>query len=169
MTTPPTVIVLMGVCGSGKSTVGRALARRIGAEFAEGDRWHPPRNVEKMSKGVPLDDDDRWPWLKALGQAIDGWIAEGRMTVLACSALRQSYRDLLAHGRDRVAIVYLRGDQALIAGRLEKRRDHFMPPSLLPSQFAQLEEPVGIPAVDIAPPAEEVAETIIGLLGLPAA
>ncbi|SRR5258708_15500810 len=164
--TPPTVIVLMGVCGSGKSTVGQALARRIGAEFAEGDRWHPPENIAKMSKGMPLDDADRRPWLNALAGAIDGWIADGRLTVLTCSALRQSYRDILIDGRSGVSLVYLRGDQEMIAARLAKRRDHFMPASLLPSQFAQLEEPVGVPVVDIAPPPETVAEAIRQRLGL---
>jgi carbohydrate kinase (thermoresistant glucokinase family) len=164
--TKPTVIVLMGVCGCGKSTVGHELARMIGAEFAEGDRWHPPANIEKMSKGVPLEDTDRWPWLEALALAIDDWVAQGRKTVLTCSALRQSYRDILVGRRSGVALVYLRGDERLIAGRLADRKGHFMPPSLLPSQFAQLEEPVDIPTVDIAPPPAIVAETVRRTLGL---
>ncbi|MBI1774429.1 MAG: gluconokinase [Proteobacteria bacterium] len=156
----------MGVCGSGKSTVGQALARKIGADFAEGDRWHPPENIAKMTKGVPLEDADRWPWLDALARAIEGWVAARQRTVLTCSALRESYREVLTQGRAGVSLVYLKGDQQLIAERLARRRDHFMPAALLPSQFAQLEEPAGVPAIDIAPPPDAVAETIKKTLGL---
>jgi carbohydrate kinase (thermoresistant glucokinase family) len=161
---PPTVVVLMGVSGSGKSTVGKLLAGLIGAEFAEGDRWHPPANVAKMSSGVALDDADRRPWLQALARQIDDWIAAGRKTVLSCSALKQSYRDVLIDARPGVSLVYLKGEQALIAERLAQRRGHYMPSSLLASQFAALEEPVGVATVDIAPPPEVVAERIRGLL-----
>jgi carbohydrate kinase (thermoresistant glucokinase family) len=162
----PVVVVLMGVSGCGKSTVGRLLAESIGAEFAEGDRWHPPANIAKMSSGVALEDADRWPWLEALARQIDEWIAAGRKTVLSCSALRQAYRDILIDGRQGVRLVYLRGDEALIAERLARRRGHYMPASLLASQFAQLEEPAHVPTVDISPPPEIIAERIRSLLGL---
>jgi carbohydrate kinase (thermoresistant glucokinase family) len=136
-----TAIVLMGVSGAGKSTIGVRLARRLHRDFLEGDTFHPPANVEKMSRGVPLNDDDRRPWLEAIADAIDAARKSGGKVVVTCSALKRSYRAILASGHDDVAFVYLKGSQDLIAERLAGRAGHFMPPKLLDSQFAALEEP----------------------------
>src|ERR687898_1100311 len=116
------VIVLMGVSGSGKTTVGVPLAQALGGEFVEGDDYHPPANVAKMRQGIPLDDADRRPWLETLSAEIGRWLAAGRTVVLACSALKQRYRDVLAKGRPDVRFVYLQGEPALIRGRLDQRR-----------------------------------------------
>jgi gluconokinase len=137
----PNVIVVMGVSGVGKTTIGRALAQRLGFEYVEGDDYHPAANVEKMRQGFPLDDDDRAPWLRALASAIDEWIAAGRNVVLSCSALKRDYRAQLIRRPDRVRLVYLRGDRNQLARRIEDRRGHFMPVDLLDSQLAILEPP----------------------------
>jgi gluconokinase len=137
----PAAIVVMGVSGSGKSTVGDALAKRLGWLYEDGDKFHPASNVAKMSAGQPLTDEDRWPWLRAIAAEIDRLIAAGERAVIACSALRRAYRDVLVHGRGDVRIVYLSGTQALIADRLNHRKGHFMPPGLLASQFRTLEPP----------------------------
>jgi gluconokinase len=131
----------MGVSGSGKSTIGEALASRLGWRYEDGDRFHPASNVAKMSAGQPLTDEDRWPWLKAIAGEIDRLADAHECAVVACSALRRAYRDILVHGRHDVAIVYLDGTQALIAERLGRRKGHFMPPGLLASQFKTLEPP----------------------------
>jgi gluconokinase len=144
------VVVLMGVSGSGKTTVGKLLAEALGAEFAEGDSYHPPENVEKMRRGIPLDDSDRWPWLEIVSTEIDRWLTAKKTVVLACSALKQSYRDVLAKGRPEVRFVYLEGDEALIRSRLADRHGHYMPASLLKSQIATLEPPADAITVDIA-------------------
>jgi len=138
-----TAIVVMGVSGCGKSTVGLRLARKLARDFLEGDTFHPPANVEKMSRGVPLDDADRLPWLKAIAAAIDSARRSGRQVVVTCSALKRAYRAVLADGHDDVAFVFLKGGKDLIAQRLAARAGHFMPPKLLDSQFAALEEPAG--------------------------
>ncbi len=135
------VVVLMGVSGAGKTTVGRLLAGYIGAEFAEGDSFHPPTNIVKMSDGTPLNDADRLPWLDAIADSIDRARGDGRGMVVACSALKRAYRDILIGKRNGVALVYLRGSRALIGRRLDARKGHFMPPKLLESQFAALQEP----------------------------
>jgi gluconokinase len=140
-TTTPGVVVVMGVSGSGKTTVGDALARRLGWVYEDGDKFHPASNVAKMSAGQPLTDEDRWPWLRAIAAEIDRLIAGGEHAVIACSALRRAYRDILVHGRDDIRIVCLSGGQALIAERLSRRKGHFMPPGLLASQFGTLEPP----------------------------
>jgi gluconokinase len=136
-----TVLVLMGVSGCGKTTVGAALAERLGWEFLEGDALHPPANVTKMAAGTPLNDEDRWPWLRAIAARIDAWRTDGVHGVVACSALKRVYRDALIGARDDVRLVYLRGDKDVIAARLAARKGHFMPPGLLDSQFRTLEEP----------------------------
>jgi gluconokinase len=158
------VIVLMGVSGSGKTTVGRLLAEAVGAEFAEGDSYHPPENVEKMRRGIPLDDADRWPWLEILSTEIDRWLAAGQTVVLACSALKQRYRDVLAKGRPQVRFVYLEGDEDLIRSRLDQRRGHYMPPSLLKSQIAALEPPDDAITVDIAGSPQAIVTRILEAL-----
>jgi gluconokinase len=135
------IIVMMGVSGAGKTTVGRMLADALGAEFLEGDAFHPPANVEKMRAGVPLADIDRIPWLNAMAAALDSRAGRARDVVIACSALRLAYRRILLGARRDTHFVYLKGPQALVARRLSARHGHYMPPSLLPSQFATLEEP----------------------------
>src|SRR5919106_6536616 len=134
------VVVLMGVSGSGKTEVGTRLAEALGGTFVEGDHYHPSANVAKMRSGVPLDNADRQPWLERLSREIGTWLDAGKAVVLACSALKQRYRDILKGGRPGVRFVHLKGDEALIRKRLDKRRGHYMPASLLQSQFAALEE-----------------------------
>jgi gluconokinase len=131
----------MGVSGSGKSTIAAALAERLEWTFEDGDRFHPPSNVAKMSAGHPLTDEDRWPWLQAIADEIDRVCEAGGHVVMACSALKRAYRNILVHGRDDIRIVFLDGSQALIADRLARRKGHFMPPGLLDSQFKTLEPP----------------------------
>ena len=131
----------MGVSGSGKTTIATGIAQALGWSLLEGDTLHPAANVEKMKSGVPLNDEDRWPWLRAIAAAIDEMRAQGRSAVVACSALKRAYRDVLIGYRPDVVLVYLRGDKALIAARMAARKGHFMPPALLDSQFATLEEP----------------------------
>jgi gluconokinase len=133
--------VVMGVSGSGKSTIGAAFARALGVEFVEGDEYHPVENVERMSRGIPLTDDDRAGWLRALAARLREATDSGTGLVMTCSALKRRYRDVLRAGADDLQLIYLRGSRALIAERLAGRRGHFMPPSLLDSQFAALEEP----------------------------
>jgi gluconokinase len=160
----PCALIVMGVSGSGKSTVGEALARRLGFRFEDGDSFHPASNVAKMHAGIPLTDDDRWPWLKAIADEIDRSCQAGEPAVIACSALKRAYRDVLVHGRGDIRIVYLKGDQSLIARRLALRKDHFMPPGLLTSQFQTLEPPTddeGVVAVSIDAPVDAIADEIV--------
>ncbi|HTZ78828.1 MAG TPA: gluconokinase [Stellaceae bacterium] len=152
-------VVVMGVSGAGKTTVGSALADRLGAEFIEGDRFHPPENIAKMSRGEPLDDADRWPWLDRLGAEVARRGREGRPVVLACSALKRAYRDRLRRAWPALRFVYLRGDLELIQSRLAARHGHFMPAGLLESQFAALEAPAPDEAAltaDIRLPTQEL-------------
>ena len=130
----------MGVSGSGKTTIGRKIAEMLGCRFAEGDTFHPPKNVTKMHGGAPLDDTDRWPWLAAIARQIDEAIAEGSDLVVACSALKFSYRQILTGDRFGVHLVHLVGTRELIRSRMESR-SHFMPPALVGSQFQTLEAP----------------------------
>ncbi|GEP01342.1 gluconokinase [Methylobacterium haplocladii] len=137
----PTVLVVMGVSGSGKSTVAGLLAQRLGWAFVDGDDFHSPEHVARMQGGRALTDAERRPWLVLVGAWIEARLAAGTSGVIVCSALRRSYRDVLVQGRPAVRIVYLEGSRALIADRLGRRRDHFMPAGLLDSQFAALEPP----------------------------
>ncbi|MFO1027520.1 MAG: gluconokinase [Acetobacteraceae bacterium] len=158
------VIVVMGVAGSGKTTIATALARQLGWDFLEGDSFHPPANVAKMSAGTPLTDEDRWPWLRAIAARMDEVQAQGGSAVVACSALKRAYRDILLGGRTNGILLYPRGEKALIAGRMQARHGHFMPPALLDSQFATLEEPgpdENPVVVDIDGSPEQVIETAL--------
>lgn len=159
------VIVLMGVSGTGKTAVGTRLARALQGEFVEGDDYHPPANVAKMRSGVPLDDADRQPWLQALSRQIGEWLDQDKTVVLACSALKQRYRDILVAGRAGIRFVHLKGDEALIRKRLQKRRGHYMPPSLLKSQFADLEEPKDAITVGIEGTPDQIVAEICKVLG----
>jgi gluconokinase len=136
-----TIAIVMGVSGSGKTTVAAMLAGALGVAFLEGDDLHPRANVEKMRSGKPLSDEDRWPWLRAIAARIDQWRAEGKAGVVTCSALKRVYRDILIGDRPEVRLVYLRGSQQLIHERMAARHEHFMPVGLLDSQFVTLEEP----------------------------
>jgi gluconokinase len=138
----------MGVCGSGKTTVGEILAQELGWPFFDADDFHPEANVAKMASGQPLTDADRWPWLDGIAEEMRRVLARGEHAVLACSALKDAYRSRLQRAGD-VRIVYLKGDQPTIAARLAERHHKYMPASLLPSQFAALEEPAGALVVDI--------------------
>ncbi len=159
-------IVLMGVSGSGKTVVGEALAARLGLPLLEGDRFHPEANVAKMSSGTPLTDDDRWPWLDAIGDAIR--TAPGGV-IVACSSLRRVYRDRLRERAGRpIVFIFLDGSKETIAARLDARKGHFMPPSLLQSQFATLERPPpdeGVIRIPIEPPVDIVVNSALAAIG----
>jgi gluconokinase len=159
-----TAIVLMGVSGAGKSTIGVRLAQQLGRAFLEGDAFHPPANVEKMRQGIPLDDDDRLPWLTAIAAAIEAARREHRQVVVTCSALKRAYRTILSAGHDDVAFVYLKGDKDLIGERLGVRAGHFMPPKLLDSQFATLEEPTS-DEHSVTMPVDDTPDRIVSALG----
>ena len=163
----PAVVIVMGVSGSGKSTVGALLASRLRWEFEDADWFHPASNVDKMRSGVPLTDEDRWPWLDAIAAWIDKTRRSGGGGVVACSALKRRYRDVLIGDRADVRLVYLKGDEGLIAGRTATRHEHFMPRSLLRSQFQALEEPgpgENPIIVSIAPQPREIVARILSAL-----
>jgi gluconokinase len=165
------VVIVMGVSGSGKTAVGQALAARLGWTFEDADKWHPAANVEKMRNGQALADEDRKPWLQSLNKAIREWVAEGRDVVLACSALKASYRKALRDGigdNDSVRFVYLKGTYEDIDQRLRQRQGHFMPESLLQSQFATLEEPEASEAfiVDARAPVATIVSAVLDGLRL---
>ena len=166
---PPTVLVVMGVSGSGKSTIAQGLADRLGWPFRDGDGFHPPANVAKMASGQPLTDADRWPWLEAIAAWIDSTIATGGHGIVACSALKRAYRDILARQHpEAVRFVFLDGTKALIGARIGARHGHFMPPALLDSQFAALEppgedeRPIAV-SIDAAP--EAIVDEVVRRLG----
>lgn len=137
----PCALIVMGVSGSGKSTVAEALGERLGWRFEDGDNFHLASNVDKMRAGYPLTDEDRWPWLNAIADEIARVCGRGEHIIIACSALKHTYRDVLLRGRDDVRFVFLKGTKELIAERLTRRKGHFMPPGLLTSQFSTLEPP----------------------------
>jgi len=159
------VIVVMGVTGSGKTTIGSLLARRLGSEFADADDFHSATNKEKMHKGIPLTDADRLPWLAAIHDQIAKWLALKKNVVLACSALKQSYRQLLWNGPE-VRFVYLKGGYALIAERLRARKGHFADEHILAGQFRDLEEPTDAATVSVDASPEEIADEICRRLDL---
>ncbi len=159
------VIILMGVTGSGKTTIGRGLARELGWEFDDADDFHPAANVLKMARGVPLDDADRAPWLDTLRELVRARVRRGENAVLACSALKESYRERLLVD-ETVKLVYLKGEYGLIRERLRERRGHFMKASLLDSQFDALEEPGQGLRVDVSSPPEEIIKLIRDGLGV---
>jgi gluconokinase len=162
------IVLVMGVAGAGKTTVGRLLAAALGYAFEDADAFHPAANVAKMRRGAPLDDADRAPWLGALATAIDGWLAGGRSVVLACSALRAAYRRALLRDPEATRLVYLKGDPALLRARLDRRVGHFAGSALLGSQLEALEEPEDALTVDVAAPPEAIVEAIRIGLGLTA-
>lgn len=156
------IVVVMGVSGSGKTTLGKRLAERMGCEFLDGDDFHPAANVAKMAAGTPLTDEDRWPWLERL----NALLRKRHDAVLACSALKQAYRERLAQGVERCEFVHLKGTLELIRARLEERRHRYMPASLLQSQFATLEPPARAIEVDVAQAPETCVEAILDALGV---
>ena len=162
------IILVMGVSGSGKSTIGQLLADSLHWEFADADSFHSPENIEKMRHGIPLNDLDRMPWLLALQQAIQQCLQKNKNMVLACSALKASYRQVLVLDEERVKLVYLKGAFELIQKRLQTRQTHFMPEKLLKSQFDALQEPSGAITVDVSDPAEVIVQKIRVSLGIEA-
>lgn len=163
----PVALVLMGVTGSGKTTIGRILSQRLGWPFLDGDDFHPPENVEKMAVGTPLTDDDRQPWLQRLAGEIGGRLDCGDSCLLACSALRVAYRQILAGERGQsVRFVHLQGSAELIGSRLQDRVHRYMPATLLQSQFDALEAPDDALTVEIDATPERIADAIIAEYGL---
>jgi gluconokinase len=160
------IIVVMGVTGAGKTTVGRLLARELGCEFADADDFHPESNVAKMRAGIPLNEDDRRPWLERLRAEIARYEAEGRDLVMACSALKKDYRKMLAVGSAAIKFIYLKGSAELIAHRLRERRGHFAGEKILAGQFADLEEPDGALVADIGGTPQEIVRGVRETLGI---
>ncbi|MFK5635719.1 gluconokinase [Ornithinimicrobium sp. LYQ103] len=167
----PVHLVVMGVSGTGKTTIAGALRDLLGWQFAEGDSYHPPENVTKMARGRPLMDEDRWPWLETLCQWTAERDAEGLPTILTCSALKRSYRDVLRRGGEGTFFVHLVGDKGLLLERMQHRPGHFMPPTLLESQLDTLQD-LGPDErgmlVDVANPPERVARMVLAQLDVPA-
>lgn len=167
--TPSRLIVVMGVSGCGKTSVGAGMAERLRCPFVEGDSLHPPANIEKMSAGIPLTDDDRWPWLDVIGARLAESHACGESLVVSCSALKRSYRDRLRQAAGgKLSFVFLEGPRAVLEARMTTRPGHFMPASLLDSQFATLEVPTGEPGVitiDLTLPLESIISQAVAELG----
>lgn len=160
----PPAILVMGVSSSGKTTVGELLAQRLGWEFRDADSFHPPANIAKMSAGTPLTDEDRWPWLDAIAAWIERHRLAGTHGVASCSALKRAYRDRLRDGHEDLRIVHLAGDFETIAARMAARQHHFMPPSLLRSQFETLETPTPDERILVAPVTEKPGEIVTEIL-----
>lgn len=162
----PVAVIVMGVSGSGKTTLGKALAARLGWEFQDADDWHPPANIAKMAAGTPLDDADRAPWLAALNRLIAERLAGEGSLILACSALKQAYRDELAAGHEgQVRFVHIVAGRGVLRRRLEHRRGHYMPASLLESQLATLEPPKGAISLNTHMPLRDKVELVVSRLG----
>lgn len=160
------VVILMGVSGAGKTTVGQRLAGSLGWRLLDADDFHPPANIDKMSRGIPLEDADRWPWLDRLNALVREAEAGGESVLLACSALKARYRERLAAGCAAAKWVYLKGDFDLIESRLRARKHHYMKAGLLQSQFAALEEPADALVADITGDPAQIAERLVQQLGL---
>ena len=160
------IIIVMGVSGSGKSTIGNRLANALQWTFVDADTFHPPSNIEKMSLGIPLTDADRTPWLHTLRDLIDHWLKDSRNVVLACSALKHAYRDKLLMDKKRMRVVYLKGTFELFRERVIRRRHHYMPDELLESQFNILEEPVDAVTVEANNPPDIIVQKILAGLHL---
>lgn len=154
------IIILIGVSGSGKTTIGKKLADSLNYQFYDADDFHSPSNIEKMQAGIPLEDTDRIVWLQSIRDAIVQWLQKNQNVVIACSALKESYRQMLSIDRKYIKLIYLKGSFELIQKCLQERKDHFMPETLLKSQFEALEEPSGVVTVDISKAPEEILETI---------
>ncbi len=161
------IVVIMGVSGVGKTTVGELLAAERGWAFYDADAFHPPTNIEKMRSGIPLTDEDRWPWLDRLNAVLHEADAKGESAILACSALKQHYRDRLARGIETIRWVYLSGTFELIKERIDARKGHYMTAKLLESQFAALEPPADAIEVDVAAASVEIAARVSSALALP--
>ncbi len=159
------IVLVMGVSGAGKSTIGPALARSLGWAYLDADDFHPPENVAKMASGKPLDDADRHPWLEAMNRALVELDRKGSHAVLGCSALKEAYREHLRRGLREFVVVHLHGDIEVIRGRITGRKHRYMPASLLESQFATLEAPASAIVVDVAEPVERCLERILSALG----
>jgi len=157
----PRALILMGVSGSGKTAVGELLSQKLDWPFFDGDDYHPKENVDKMAAGIPLDDDDRIPWLMNLHDLIADYLAKGKSVLLACSALKQTYRNLLLEGNPNTRFIHLKGDFELIMSRMQARSGHYMKPEMLQSQFATLEEPTDALTVDIRQNLDRITEEII--------
>ncbi|MGK7882103.1 MAG: gluconokinase [Crocosphaera sp.] len=153
--------LIMGVSGSGKTTIGQALSQKLGCTFYDADDFHPPENIAKMSRGIPLNDSDRLPWLKAIKLLINQHQEENKNTVITCSALKQSYRDLLQENTTDIIFIYLQGSYETILKRLQDRSKHFMKENMLISQFKTLEEPENAVIIDINLSVEEIVQEII--------
>lgn len=164
----PVIVILMGPAGSGKTIVGKLLAAQLSWEFADGDDFHSPANKDKMSRGIPLTDEDRIPWLKSIHEAMSEWLAHGRNVVLACSALKRSYRLLLGVSSDAkdVKLVYLKASYDLLLDRMHSRKGHYMKEQMLASQLADLEEPTDALTIDVSKSPEEIVSEIRKLLNL---
>ncbi|MBN3925486.1 gluconokinase [Nostoc sp. NMS4] len=154
------IIILMGVSGSGKTTIGKLLADSLEWEFSDADAFHSPENVEKMRRGIALSEADRMPWLQDLQTAIKHWLQENKNVVLACSALKDSYREFLLLDSERIKLVYLKGSYELIQMRLKERSNHYMSEKLLDSQFYTLEEPLDTLSIDVAQSPQIIVQNI---------
>lgn len=166
---PPRVIVLIGVSGSGKSTIGKRLGTMLDWPFRDADSFHPQANIDKMSRGIPLSDADRAPWLAAIAAWIAQRVRASEHAIVSCSALKRAYRRTLLDGQSRVGLVYLQGSFALISDRMSRRKGHFMPPHLLKSQFETLEEPAKDEHALVVPvrlPPKKISEVIVAEFGL---
>lgn len=158
---PPRIIILIGVAGSGKTTIGQLLSAKLQWPFFDADDFHPPSNIAKMAAGIPLEEEDRWPWLETLKEAISQEIAAGQNAIFACSALKESYRDFLTRDLEQTKLVYLKGNTPILSRRIATRKNHFMKEAMLASQLATLEEPENCLTIDVSDPPEVIATRII--------